>query len=80
MKILVTGSEGFIGKNLIAQLENLQAGEILKVDKDTESAAASEILPRVSVCLSFGRCRTAPRIRQNSIRGILVLHRSFWSF
>ena len=36
MKILVTGSEGFIGKNLIAQLENLQAGEILKVDKDTE--------------------------------------------
>ena len=36
MKILVTGSEGFIGKNLIAQLENLQAGEILKVDKDTD--------------------------------------------
>ena len=34
MKILVTGSEGFIGKNLIAQLKNLQKGELLEVDKD----------------------------------------------
>ena len=42
MKILVTGSEGFIGKNLIAQLKNLQKGELLEVDKDTDPALLEE--------------------------------------
>lgn len=35
MKILVTGADGFIGKNLIAQLESLREHEILGYDKDT---------------------------------------------
>ena len=42
MKILVTGYEGFIGKNLIAQLKNLQKGELLEVDKDTDPALLEE--------------------------------------
>lgn len=32
MKILVTGSNGFIGKNLITELRNRKAGEILEFD------------------------------------------------
>jgi len=36
MKILVTGSNGFIGKNLIAQLENRGFSEIYKFDKQTD--------------------------------------------
>lgn len=27
MKVLITGAKGFIGKNLIAELENIQSGK-----------------------------------------------------
>lgn len=33
-KILVTGAKGFIGKNLVAELRNRKAGEIIEFDKD----------------------------------------------
>lgn len=33
-RILVTGAKGFIGKNLIAELRNRKAGEILEFDRD----------------------------------------------
>jgi UDP-2-acetamido-2,6-beta-L-arabino-hexul-4-ose reductase len=36
MKVLVTGSNGFIGKNLIAELEATGDHEILSYDKDTD--------------------------------------------
>ncbi|WP_312654562.1 capsular polysaccharide biosynthesis protein CapF [Proteiniclasticum sp.] len=36
MKILVTGSNGFIGKNLIAELKNRNYNEIYEFDKDTD--------------------------------------------
>jgi UDP-2-acetamido-2,6-beta-L-arabino-hexul-4-ose reductase len=36
MKILVTGSKGFIGKNLIAELKNQRYIDILEYDIDTE--------------------------------------------
>lgn len=36
MKILVTGSEGFIGKNLISELRNMQFHEIFEYDKNTD--------------------------------------------
>ena len=35
MKILVTGAKGFVGKNLIAQLKNLNEHEIYEYDIDT---------------------------------------------
>lgn len=35
MKILVTGSKGFIGKNLIAELKNRKYDDILEFDRDT---------------------------------------------
>lgn len=35
MKILVTGSNGFVGKNLIAELKNRGYKDIFKFDKDT---------------------------------------------
>ncbi len=38
MKILVTGAKGFIGKNLVAELENRSAGEILEYDLDTDAS------------------------------------------
>ena len=38
MKILVTGSKGFIGKNLIADLKATTTHEILEFDKDTNFA------------------------------------------
>ena len=28
MKILVTGANGFVGKNLVAQLKNIQEGKV----------------------------------------------------
>ena len=36
MKILVTGAKGFIGKNLIAELENRGYEDILEYDIDTD--------------------------------------------
>jgi len=36
MKILVTGSKGFIGKNLIAELRNRKYTEIFEYDRDTD--------------------------------------------
>jgi UDP-2-acetamido-2,6-beta-L-arabino-hexul-4-ose reductase len=36
MKLLVTGANGFIGKNLIAELRNRNYGEILEYDLDQE--------------------------------------------
>lgn len=36
MKILVTGSNGFIGKNLISELKNRNYNEIYEFDKDTD--------------------------------------------
>ncbi len=35
MKVLVTGSKGFIGKNLIVHLSEMENVEILEMDKDT---------------------------------------------
>ena len=35
MKILVTGAKGFVGKNLIAQLKNLDYTDIYECDIDT---------------------------------------------
>ncbi len=37
MKILVTGANGFIGKNLVAELKNRKFDEIFEYDKETES-------------------------------------------
>lgn len=37
MKILVTGANGFIGKNLIAELRNRKYDDIFEYDKDTDS-------------------------------------------
>lgn len=36
MKILVTGAKGFVGKNLIAELNNQKTGEVFEYDVDTE--------------------------------------------
>ena len=36
MKVLVTGANGFVGKNLIAELENQKCSEIFKFDIDTD--------------------------------------------
>jgi UDP-2-acetamido-2,6-beta-L-arabino-hexul-4-ose reductase len=36
MKILVTGAKGFIGKNLIAELQNRDYSEIFEYDQDTD--------------------------------------------
>jgi UDP-2-acetamido-2,6-beta-L-arabino-hexul-4-ose reductase len=36
MKILVTGANGFIGKNLIAELRNKKCGDIFEYDRDTD--------------------------------------------
>lgn len=38
MKILVTGSKGFIGKNLIAELKNRKYNDIFEFDRDTDIA------------------------------------------
>jgi len=42
MKILVTGAQGFIGKNLIEQLKYKNIGTILEFDKDTDPALLEE--------------------------------------
>lgn len=42
MKILVTGSNGFIGKNLIADLKATTNHDILEFDKDTDSSLLNE--------------------------------------
>lgn len=38
MKILVTGSKGFIGKNLITELKNQKYNDILEFDRGTDSS------------------------------------------
>jgi UDP-2-acetamido-2,6-beta-L-arabino-hexul-4-ose reductase len=42
MKILVTGSKGFIGKNLIAELRNRKYTEIFEYDRDTDPSLLDE--------------------------------------
>lgn len=42
MKILVTGANGFIGKNLIAELKNRNYSDILAYDIDTDPALLDE--------------------------------------
>lgn len=42
MKVLVTGSKGFIGKNLILWLKEIKEIEILEYDKETEEALLEE--------------------------------------
>ncbi|MCR4655885.1 MAG: capsular polysaccharide biosynthesis protein CapF [Lachnospiraceae bacterium] len=42
MKILVTGANGFIGKNLTAELENRGFGDILRYDVDTPKELLTE--------------------------------------
>ena len=42
MKILVTGSKGFIGKNLIAELRNRKYTEIFEYDRDTDPSLLNE--------------------------------------
>jgi UDP-2-acetamido-2,6-beta-L-arabino-hexul-4-ose reductase len=45
MKILVTGSNGFIAKNLIAQLSTMDDIEVLKIDKNhTDNELSSKVL------------------------------------
>jgi len=49
MKLLVTGAEGFIGKNLCAHIEAIGLGELLRYDKDTDP----ELLDRYAVECDF---------------------------
>lgn len=42
MKILVTGARGFVGKNLIAELENRKYNDILEYDIDTQPSLLDE--------------------------------------
>jgi UDP-2-acetamido-2,6-beta-L-arabino-hexul-4-ose reductase len=42
MKILVTGAQGFIGKNLIAELKNQNYNEIFEYSKETETSLLDE--------------------------------------
>lgn len=42
MKILVTGSKGFIGKNLISELRNRKYTEIYEYDRDTDPSLLDE--------------------------------------
>lgn len=44
MKVLVTGSNGFIGKNLIARLNELKKYEIISIDKDNTKEELKEAL------------------------------------
>ena len=39
MKILVTGAKGFIGRNLVERLRNLQLGDIYEYDKDSSEGS-----------------------------------------
>jgi UDP-2-acetamido-2,6-beta-L-arabino-hexul-4-ose reductase len=42
MKILVTGAQGFIGKNLITELKNRKYSEIFEFDKETDVSLLDE--------------------------------------
>ncbi|MDF2655756.1 MAG: capsular biosynthesis protein [Bacillota bacterium] len=42
MKVLITGAKGFIGRNLVATLENIKEHDVLKFDTDTERELLDE--------------------------------------
>ena len=44
MKILVTGANGFVGRNLIAELNNRGYEDIYKFDIDTEKTLLSSAI------------------------------------
>ena len=49
MKILVTGANGFVGKNLIAELKNRGYKDILKCTRETTKAQLNEIQKNVNL-------------------------------
>ncbi len=42
MKILITGSKGFVGKNLVAELRNRGYKDIFEFDVDTDKVLLDE--------------------------------------
>jgi len=42
MKILITGSKGFVGKNLVAELRNRGYKDIFEFDVDTDKSLLDE--------------------------------------
>ena len=53
MKILVTGSKGFVGKNLIYQLKNIGDYEIFEYDKNTKKEYLDEYTKKCNFVFHF---------------------------
>lgn len=53
MKILVTGAKGFIGKNLIAELKNLNYPDVFAVDIDTDISLLEQYVKECEFIFHF---------------------------
>lgn len=51
MRVLVTGSNGFIGKNLIAELKNRNFGELLLCHRDTTSEILEQYIEKCDILI-----------------------------
>ena len=66
MNILVTGAKGFVGKNLVAALENIRDGK----DRTRGSLPISTIFPTPSIPIPrFSTAFAATRISSSIWRG-----------
>lgn len=49
MKVLVTGANGFIGKNLVVRLKELGIGQVLEIGRDSSPEVLDEMLKQANV-------------------------------
>ena len=89
MRILVTGAKGFVGKNLCANLRNIQEGkdrrflelnieDIFEYDIDTNPALLEEYCEKADFVFNLAGVNR-PRILLSLWRGTLALPAHYWS-
>ena len=73
MNILVTGAKGFVGRNLVSQLHNIQSGKAKNYGVFSDMQVFEYDVDSDPCELDVWQVLTVPRIKLNSCKAISVL-------